>query len=62
MSYKGGFQKNILQKITIVFNVFKYYSFRGYTTNNFPLLFYGQIFKKVNKSIITKFLRKMDLL
>ena len=55
---KEDFIKSILQKITIVFNVFKYYSFRGYTTNNFPLLFYGQIFKKVNKSIITKFIKK----
>ena len=58
MSYKEGFHKKYSSENYHSFQFFKYYSFRGYTTNNFPLLFYGQIFKKVNKSIITKFFKK----
>ena len=58
MSYKGGFHKKYSSENFHSFQFFKYYSFRGYTTINYPLLFYGQSFKKFNKSIITKFFKK----
>ena len=58
MPYKGGFHKKYSSENFHSFQFFKYYSFRGYTTINYPFLFYGQNRTSFNKSIITKFFKK----
>ena len=42
MPYQGGFNQKYPEEIFHSFEFFKFHSFKGYTTNNFPLLFYGQ--------------------
>ena len=58
MPYKGSFHKKYSSENFHSFQFFKYYSFLGYTTINYPFLFYGQNCTSFNKSIITKFFKK----
>ena len=58
MSYKGGFTEKFPSEIFHSFQFFKYHSFDGYTSYNFPFLFYGQKKENKNKYLITKFLKK----
>ena len=58
MPYKGRFHKKYSSENYHSFQFFKYYSFIGWTTGNYPILFYGQNFKRRKKSIITKFFKK----
>ena len=62
MPYKGKFHKKYSSEIFHSFQFFKYYSFKGYTTANYPLLFYGQNINTLNKNIITKFFKKNGFL
>jgi len=58
ISYKGGFHNKYPSEIFHSFQFFKYYAFNGYTSINFPFLFYGQNQTKINKSLITKFYKR----
>ena len=58
MSYKGGYNKKYPSEIFHSFQFFKYHSFQGYTSNNYPLIFYGQKKNSKRKNLITKFLKK----
>ena len=58
MSYGGNFHKKYSSENFHSFQFFKYHSFRGYTANNYPFLFYGQNLLINKKSFITKFLKK----
>ena len=42
MPYKGGFNEKYPSEIFHSFQFFKYHSFFGYTSFNYPILFYGQ--------------------
>ena len=58
MSYKGAFHdKHPFEKFHS-FQFFKYHSFKGYTTVNYPFLFYGQNRFNKNKTLITKFFKE----
>ena len=58
MSYKGGFHHKYPSENFHSFQFFKYHSFLGYTTINFPLLFYGEKYKEKNRILITKFFKE----
>ena len=62
MSYKGYSNEKYPNENYHSFQFFKYYSFNGHTTINFPFLFYRTNGSVVNKSLITKYYKKMDLL
>ena len=57
MPYKGGFNKKYPSEIFHSFQFFKYHSFNGYTTVNYPFLFYGQRKENIQKNLITKYLK-----
>ena len=58
MSYKGGYNKNFPEENFHSFQFFKYHSFDGYTSENFPPLFYGN--KRENKVLVllTKYFKE----
>ena len=58
MSYKGGFNEKYPSEIFHSFQFFKYHSFYGYTTVNYPFLFFGQKKENKNKVIRTKYLKE----
>ena len=58
MSYKGHAHKKYPNENFHAFQFFKYYSFKGYTTVNFPYLFYGIDRKYSNKKLITKYYKE----
>ena len=58
MPYKGGFHDKYPSEIFHSFQFFKYHSFLGYTTVNFPLLFYGQNYNEKNRILITRFFKQ----
>jgi len=58
MPYEGGFNANHPNDKYHSFQFFKYHSFKGYTSVNYPLLFYGQNRKVKNKFLINKYFRE----
>ena len=58
MKYQGGFHYKYPSENFHSFQFFKYHSFYGYTSVNYPFLFYGQNKTDVNKSLITKFFKE----
>ena len=57
MPYKGGYNKKYPSEKFHSFQFFKYHSFKGYTTVNYPFLFYGQKKENIQKNLITKYLK-----
>ena len=55
--YKGDFNKKYVSENFHSFQFFKYHSFKGYTSVNYPFLFYGQKKENKNKNLLTKFLK-----
>ena len=58
MPYKGSFHNKYPSQNFHSFQFFKYHSFNGYTTINYPFLFYGQNITDKNKSLITKYFKE----
>ena len=58
ISYKGNFNEKYPSENFHSFQFFKYHSFYGFTTHNYPFLFYGKNPKNRKKIFITKFLKK----
>ena len=58
MPYEGGHHEQYPDENYHSFQFFKYHSFRGYTPNNYPLIFYGQKKDKENITLITKHLKE----
>ena len=58
MSYKGYYNKKYPEENYHSFQFLKYYSFGGYTTGNFPLLFYGLNRKHLKKKMIVKYYKE----
>jgi hypothetical protein len=58
MPYEGGHHENYPDENFHSFQFFKYHSFRGYTSNNYPLIFYGQKKDSENITLITKHLKE----
>ena len=57
MSYQGGFNKKYPDEKYHSFEFFKYHTFIGHTSINFPLLFYGQNRTVKNKVLINKYFK-----
>lgn len=57
MSYKGGSNENYPEEIFHSFEFFKYHTFIGHTSINFPFLFYGQDRTVKNKILINKYFK-----
>jgi len=57
MNYKGCSNDNYSSENFHSFQFFKYHSFQGYTTINYPFLFYGQNKTNKNKNLITKYFK-----
>ena len=58
MQYKGLFNDKYPSENYHSFQFFKYHSFNGHTSINYPFLFYGQNRTDKNKSLITRYLKK----
>ena len=58
MPYKGKFHSKYPSHNFHSFQFFKYHSFNGHTSINYPFLFYGQNGTDKNKSHITKYLKE----
>ena len=58
ISYKGGFNEKYPEENYHSFQFFKYYAFEKFTSNNWPLLFYGQKKENKNKNLYTKFFKE----
>ena len=58
MSYKGYSNEKYPDENYHSFQFLKYYVFGGYTTGNFPLLFYGIKRKQLNKKLIVKYYKE----
>jgi len=58
MQNKGAFHDKYPNENFHSFQFFKYYSFGGFTTVNFPFLFYGKKRSNKNKILITKFFKE----
>ena len=58
MPYQGGFNPKYPEEIFHSFEFFKFHSFKGYTTVNFPLMFYGQDSSVKNKILINKYFKE----
>jgi len=58
MSYKDNYHNEYSSENFHSFQFFKYHSFKGYTSNNYPFLFYGQNRRVLDKSFITTFLKE----
>ena len=57
MPYKGGFNEKYPNEKYHSFQFFKYHAFKGFTSINYPLLFYGQKRDVEKKKLITKYLK-----
>ena len=57
MSYKGAFNENYPTENFHSFQFFKYHSFYGHTTVNYPFLFFGEKKENKNKIMLTKYLK-----
>ena len=57
MKYKGSFHYKYPSENFHSFQFFKYHSFYGSTSGNYPFLFYGQNKTDLNKILITKFFK-----
>ena len=58
MSYKGAFNEKYPSEIFHSFQFFKYHAFYGYTTVNYPFLFFGEKKENKNKIMLTKYLKE----
>ena len=58
MKYKGNFNHKYPTENFHSFQFFKYHSFYGYTSVNYPFLFYGKNKTDINKTLITKFFKE----
>ena len=58
MPYSGGFNEKYPNEIYHSFEFFKYHAFKGYTSVNYPLLFYGQNRKVKKKFLINKYFKE----
>ena len=58
MAYEGGFNKKYPNERYHSFQFFKYHAFEGFTSINYPLLFYGQNRKVKKKNMINLYFRK----
>ena len=58
MSYQGGFNENYPEDNYHSFEFFKYHTFKGHTSINFPFLFYGQKKTVKNKNLINKYFKE----
>ena len=58
MKYEGGFHYKYPSEKFHSFQFFKYHAFHGYTSVNYPYLFYGHNKTDLNKSLITKFFKE----
>ena len=58
MSYKGAYNKNYPEENFHSFQFFKYHSFKGYTAENFPLLFYGKYSRNKVLVLINKYFKE----
>ena len=58
MKYKGDFNHKNPSENFHSFQFFKYHSFYGYTSVNYPFLFYGKNKTDINKTLITKFFKE----
>ena len=58
MSYKGAFNEKYPSENFHSFQFFKYQSFYGYTSINYPFLFFGQKKENKNKILRTKYLKE----
>lgn len=58
MSYKGAYNNKYPSENFHSFQFFKYHSFYGYTTINYPILFFGEKKENKNKIILTKYLKE----
>ena len=57
MGYKGGFNEKYPSEIFHSFQFYKYHSFYGYTTVNYPFLFFREKKENKNKIMLTKCLK-----
>ena len=58
ISYKGGFHERYPTETFHSFQFFKYHSFKDYTRDNYPRLFYGNDRNKTKFVRITKYLKE----
>ena len=58
MKYKDGFNDKKPTEYYHSFEFFKYHSFIGYTSKNFPFLFYGESRFTKNKTLINKYFKE----
>ena len=58
MSYKGGTKEKYSNENYHSFEFFKYHAFKGHTSINYPLLFYGQNREIEEKHLINKYFKK----
>ena len=57
-SYEGGFNKKYPEEKFHSFQFFKYHSFEGRTSTNFPILYYGNIREANNIVRLTKYFKE----
>jgi hypothetical protein len=58
ISYKGGSHEKYPSENYHSFQFFKYQAFDGFTTNNYPLMFYGKKKEELNKTFFTKYFKE----
>jgi hypothetical protein len=58
MPYKGNYNEKYPSEIYHSFQFFKYQAFKGFTTNNYPLLFYGKKKEIYQKTLFTKYFKE----
>ena len=58
MPYEGGFNPDFPSEIFHSFQFFKYYSFKYFTSENFPPMFYGRRSLEKNLVLINKYLKE----
>jgi len=58
MSFNGGYNPKEPSIKYHSFQFFKYHSFNGYTSVNYPILFYGQKREEKNKFLINKYFKE----
>ena len=57
MNFKGGYNKKFPTENFHSFQFFKYHAFKFHTSDNFPILFFGQL-SDLKKVIITKYFKE----
>ena len=58
ISYEGGFNQNFPEQKFHSFQFFKYQSFKGRTSGNFPRIYYGNVREAKNITSITKYFKE----